>query len=92
MRRALASRLRRIKAARGVAAGSKPLAPLVVRFVQPTGEFGGEVCRTDRAEAVGRVWHREPGESQEAFEARVLAELAEHGTGPFQVMMYPAEV
>ena len=91
MSRALGNRLRRIEATRGVGAGSESPRSIVVRFVRSTGEYGGEVCRTDRAEAAGRVWHREPGESEEAFEARVLAELDEHGVGSVLVVMHPVE-
>ncbi len=33
----------------------------------------------------------DPGESEEAFKMRVLAELVGQDAGPVRVMMYPAE-
>ena len=69
---ALERRLARLEAK----ARTNPEAPrqvLVVRFVKPNGQYGGQPCDSYHAEADGQVWHREPSETLEEFEERVLA-------------------
>ena len=46
---------------------------IVVSFVKPNGQHGGQPCDSYRAEADGQVWDREPNEKLEEFEERVLA-------------------
>ena len=46
---------------------------IVVSFVKPNGQYGGQPCDSYRAEADGQVWDREPSEKLEEFEERVLA-------------------
>ena len=45
---------------------------IVVSFVKPNGQYGGRPCDSYRAEADGHVWHREPSETLEEFEERVV--------------------
>ena len=46
---------------------------IVVSFVKPNGQYGGQPCDSYRAEADGPAWHREASETLEEFEERVLA-------------------
>jgi hypothetical protein len=89
MRREAGRRLTRLETRAGV-----NLAPLivVVQLVEPSEQFGGRQCRSDRAEANGRVWHRELGETEAEFEERVLAEVATLHEGPRLVIMWPDSV
>jgi hypothetical protein len=57
---------------------------ILVSFVEPNGS-----CEADRAEAKGQVWHREPNETLEQFEDRVIAEMRKGGSFPKVVIFWP---
>jgi hypothetical protein len=69
-------------------ANAEPPPFIVVRFVKPDGQCGGEPCDTVRAEADGRVWDRGPGETKAQFEQRVIADIPER-TG--LLIFFPSE-
>jgi hypothetical protein len=52
-----------------------PSRPFLIRFVATSDP---EPWEPTRAEACGRVWHREPGETVEDFENRVIADARNH--------------
>jgi hypothetical protein len=85
----LERRLRALEIKSGI--DTKPL--LLVRyFVKPNGQFGGERCKSDRAQASDRIWHRNEGESQDDFEKRVLAEARElKGAYAIRVIFWPSD-
>jgi hypothetical protein len=72
--RSLHHRLTQLESRVGIDAD--PPEPVAVVFVEPNGEFGGRECHSDRAEELGggRVWNREPHETQEQFKQRVMAD------------------
>ena len=72
--KSLERRLRVLEIKSGI--DTKPLL-LVRHFVKSIGQFGVERCKSDQAEASGRIWHRNEGESQYDFEERVLAKAGE---------------
>jgi len=69
----LQRRLTRLEAQAGMNAEPPPL--VIVSYVEPNGQFGGAPCESDRAEANGHAWRREPGETSQDFESRVIANL-----------------
>ena len=77
MSRALSRRLQRIKAVRSATTGSAPALLLITGAARRDGDHGGRPWPVAWARTEDRVWAREPGESKEAFDARVRAELAE---------------
>ena len=64
---------------------------IIARFLKLNGQFGGEPCESDRAEADGQVWRREPGETSKDFEDRVIADLPTREHCATQVIFHPAE-
>jgi len=83
MRNTLQRRLAHLERRAGINTG---LPRLIVRsFVN---------CEPARAEANGRVWHREAGETRKHFESRVKAEALNHNhdqRSPTFIIFFPAE-
>lgn len=69
----LQRRLTRLEAQGGINADPPPL--VIVKYIKSNGQFGAAPCESDRAEANGQVWRREPGETSPDFESRVIANL-----------------
>jgi hypothetical protein len=85
----LQRRLARLEAKSGIGADPPPL--IILRVVKPNGQFGGEPCEADRAEADGQVWRREPGETSQDFEDRVIANLPKRQHFAARVIFYPTD-
>jgi hypothetical protein len=83
----LKRRLERLEAKSGIGAIPPPL--IIVGFVKPNGQFGGEPCEVARAEADGQVWRREPGEKAQDFEKRVIANLPNGEHFPTLLIFFP---
>jgi hypothetical protein len=67
-------------------------APLVIlHCVEPNGQFGGAQCQSDSAQVNGKVWQREPGETPQDFEERVIASLPSARQFPTVVAFFPSE-
>jgi hypothetical protein len=66
---------------------------LIVEFVRPNGEFGGEVCDSDRASALfgEQVWHRQPNETQAEFKERVWSDAKARGIRVSRVIFWAVE-
>jgi hypothetical protein len=91
MRNTLERRLARLEARAGINTGLPRL--IVISVVRPNGKFGGD-SEPVRAQADGRVWHREAGETRKHFESRVEAEVLNLNHDrrlPTQIIFYPAE-
>jgi hypothetical protein len=91
MRNTLERRLARLEARAGINTGLPRL--IVHRVVTPNGQFGGD-SEPARAEADGRVWHREAGETRKHFESRVEAEVLNHNHDHRltpRIIFFPAE-
>jgi hypothetical protein len=90
MRNTLQRRLAHLERRAGINTG--PRLVIVKSIVYPKGQFGGDPCA--RAEANGRVWHREAGETRKQFESRVIAEARKHNPDHLSatsIILYPAE-
>ena len=88
MRIDIARRLNRLEQEAGIGAQAQPPPLIVVSFVRPNGQ-GGEPCQSDRAECIGQVWHRKPGEASQDFETRVMASLQRSERFPTVVIFFP---
>jgi hypothetical protein len=82
----LQSRLDALEKKIGVDAS--PSLIICMEFAAPNGQFGGSRCDAYRADGGGRVWHILPGESQEAFHARVTTEMPKNRLGPSFVIFF----
>jgi hypothetical protein len=92
MRNTLQRRLAQLERRAGIT-GLPRITLIVHRVVKPNGKFGGD-DEPARAEANGRVWHREAGETRKHFESRVKAEALNHNRDnplPTQIIFFPAE-
>lgn len=91
MRNTLQRRLAQLERRAGIT-GPPQITLIVHRIVKPNGQFGGD-DEPVRAEADGRVWHREAGETREHFESRVEAEVLNHSHDHRvpQIIFFPAE-
>ena len=92
MRNTLQRRLAHLERGGGINTGLPRL--IVISFVKPNGQFGGATCEPARAEANGRVLHREAGETRKQFESRVKAEALNHNHdqhSPTSIIFFPAE-
>jgi hypothetical protein len=91
MRNTLERRLARLEARAGINTDLPRL--IVTYFVKPNGKFGGD-SEPAHAQADGRVWHREAGETRKHFESRVKAEALNHNHDhrlATQIFFSPAE-
>jgi hypothetical protein len=84
----LKRRLERLETKSGIGADPQPL--IIVSFVKPNGQFGGEPCEAARAEADGQVWKREPGETSQDFERHVIANVSKREHMPTLLIFFPA--
>jgi hypothetical protein len=90
MRNTLQRRLAHLERRAGINTGLPRV--IVTSFVKPNGQFRGELCEPASANANGRVWHREAGETREDFENRVIAEARNHDHDyPISIIFYPAK-
>jgi hypothetical protein len=91
MRNTLQRRLAQLERRAGIT-GPPQITLIVHRIVKPNGQFGGD-DEPVRAEANGRVWHREASETRKHFERRVEAEVLKQNHDQFipTLIYYPAE-
>ena len=71
MHRDILKRVLRLEQQTGITYEAAPL--VILHCVEPNGQFGGVQCQSDSAQADGKVWRREPGETPQVFEERVKA-------------------
>src|SRR5215470_21510 len=70
MRKTLQRRLAHLERRAGINVDPPRVRLVTFNFVSPNDPKPGE---PNRADAYGRVWHREAGETPEAFQGRVIA-------------------
>jgi hypothetical protein len=83
MRSNISRRLKRLEEKSNISASPGPL--IAVRFVSP----GGRSSPPNRAECGDQVWEREPQETVQDFERRVLENIQRHEDGATVVIFFP---
>jgi len=83
MRQTLQRRLAHLE--RGAGINPDPRVTIMVNYVGPNDPKPWE---PNRAEADGRVWRREPGETGKDFESRVIADARNHDSPLTSISYY----
>ena len=66
-----------------------PQPVILVTFVRPNGQFGGQPCQSNSAECDDQIWERMPQERLQDFESRVVESLQRHEDRPTVVIFFP---